>query len=113
MFDCQKCGACCLVDAEHATNSTADQLLYVNLTDEDLHRMPTGLRRRYAAPEAMRYAMKVKGHEDGFACAAFEGRVGGACSCCIYDDRPTVCREFNPGNEACLGARQAHGLPIE
>jgi Fe-S-cluster containining protein len=44
-------------------------------------------------------------------CAALYGRVGEKASCGIYEWRPSPCREFEEGSDACLRARQRHGLP--
>jgi len=47
----------------------------------------------------------------GDRCAALMGEVGVATSCAIYDVRPEVCRECQPGDEACQMARRHFGLP--
>jgi Fe-S-cluster containining protein len=50
-------------------------------------------------------------------CVALEGTVGNAVRCSIYEQRPSVCREFNVSwddegyNEKCDKARRAFGLP--
>ena len=53
-------------------------------------------------------------------CVALAGTVGAAVRCEIYENRPSVCREFNAsgedgvGNEKCDRARLAFGLaPLE
>jgi hypothetical protein len=43
-------------------------------------------------------------------CAALIGRVGQQTSCAIYPWRPSPCREFEAGSDACQRARQRHGL---
>ncbi|MFM7255945.1 MAG: YkgJ family cysteine cluster protein [Betaproteobacteria bacterium] len=44
-------------------------------------------------------------------CAAFYGRAGEKASCGICEWRPSPCREFEGGSDACLRARLRHGLP--
>ena len=44
-------------------------------------------------------------------CAALTGKVGEKAACGIYEWRPSPCREFAAGSEACERARTRHGLP--
>ncbi|MEY4760579.1 MAG: hypothetical protein RLZZ200_435 [Pseudomonadota bacterium] len=44
-------------------------------------------------------------------CAALTGDVGSRVSCSIYAQRPSPCREVQPGDERCEKARLRHGLP--
>ena len=44
-------------------------------------------------------------------CAALTGKVGSQAACGIYEWRPSPCREFAAGSEACERARLRHGLP--
>lgn len=44
-------------------------------------------------------------------CAALCGEVGRQASCGIYEWRPSPCREFAAGSEACHRVRLRHGLP--
>jgi Fe-S-cluster containining protein len=44
-------------------------------------------------------------------CAALSGRIGEKIGCGIYEWRPSPCREFEEGSEACTRARARHGLP--
>ncbi|TXG79078.1 MAG: YkgJ family cysteine cluster protein [Thermomicrobiales bacterium] len=47
-------------------------------------------------------------------CVALSGSVGSGVQCGIYEQRPSPCREFEAGSEACLRARRLHRLgPIE
>lgn len=48
---------------------------------------------------------------NGARCSALAGTVGVATTCAVYADRPDVCRECQPGDDACGIARKAHGLP--
>ncbi len=44
-------------------------------------------------------------------CAALTGTVGEQVACGIYEWRPSPCREFEEGSEACQRARSKLGLP--
>lgn len=44
-------------------------------------------------------------------CVALTGQVGAEVGCSIYAARPSPCREFTEGSDACARARQHHGLP--
>ncbi|EGI77845.1 hypothetical protein HGR_03999 [Hylemonella gracilis ATCC 19624] len=44
-------------------------------------------------------------------CAALTGKLGTQVACGIYEWRPSPCREFEEGSEACNRARSRHGLP--
>ena len=43
----------------------------------------------------------VDGH-----CIALEGELGKDVTCTIYPDRPSTCRVFEAGSEACLRLRE-------
>jgi hypothetical protein len=43
-------------------------------------------------------------------CAALTGTIGEQVSCAIYEWRPSPCREFEAGSDACRRARARHGL---
>lgn len=43
-------------------------------------------------------------------CAALQGTVGQDLSCRIYPQRPSPCREVQPGDAQCSRARAIHGL---
>ncbi len=44
-------------------------------------------------------------------CAALTGQVGEKAACGIYEWRPSPCREFQAGSQACATARARHGMP--
>jgi hypothetical protein len=108
--DCRACGACCLSDALLDRG-------YVRLFDGEIAR----LRRRGLPVLAVGRTFR-RGRErtaalgtvvDGTGArryAALKGEVGRRCSCRVYDERPRVCREFEPGTPECLGARRRAGL---
>ena len=43
-------------------------------------------------------------------CNALQGRIGIAVACSSYAQRPSPCREVQPGDEKCNTARARHGL---
>lgn len=94
LFDCQSCGACCSYSAEWPRFSTED--------DEQLDRIP----QKYVA--ANQSGMRC----EGVRCSALSGEVGKHTACGIYELRPDVCHACMPGDDDCLMARRAHGLPI-
>jgi Fe-S-cluster containining protein len=69
-------------------------------TDADIERIPGEFMN--SAQSGMRC--------EGGRCSALSGKVGEATSCRIYAIRPDVCRECEPGDEACRIARAAFRL---
>ena len=103
--DCRTCGACC-VDVTSCYMGA-----YAVLTERDAKRLSAHYLRHNVVDLGTKYKysdlyLLEREHPDGFACCAFRGRVGGPCYCRIYSDRPTICREFKPGSDRCLAARQ-------
>jgi Fe-S-cluster containining protein len=43
-------------------------------------------------------------------CHALAGEIGAQVSCVVYPQRPSPCRELQPGDEKCNQARARHGL---
>lgn len=93
VYDCQTCGACCDYSALWPRFSTE--------SDAELAAIPAEF---IACDEA---GMRCTGNR----CAALDGRVGERVVCTIYVVRPHVCRACQPGDDACLMARERHGLP--
>jgi Fe-S-cluster containining protein len=109
--DCRNCGACCV--------GPEDFGIHADLLSEDIDRLTLHYRRTHVVHSHQWYsrrfdrtmytdrpALASKPHADGFACVAFTGRVGGPCRCKIYERRPYICRDFEPGSPECLGARK-------
>lgn len=93
-FSCQECGACCAY--------AADWPRFTLEEDADIARIPPALVADNGS--GMRWT--------GARCAALSGEVGKATSCGIYADRPIVCHDCVAGDEACLMARERHGLSL-
>ena len=95
---CLTCGACC---ASFRVDFAVQEL------DGCGGRVPAGL----AAPvTAQLHRMRGTDHRTP-RCAALTGKVGEHAACGIYEWRPSPCREFEAGSDACNQARRRHGLP--
>jgi Fe-S-cluster containining protein len=90
--DCQACGACCAY--------SRDWPRFWTESDAEIERIP----RRYRDETSA--AMRC----DGNRCSALEGEIGRSTRCMVYADRPVVCRDCVPGDDACRIARAAVGL---
>ena len=91
-FDCQSCGACCAYSNDWPRFGLED--------DATLARIPP----RFV--DDARGRMRCK---DG-RCSALTGAIGKSVSCAVYTARPDVCRDCQPGDDACLLARARYGL---
>lgn len=98
MSACTSCGACC-------SWCRVDFSTYE--LDEAGGSVPSGL-----AVEVNGTTARMRGTDHWPPrCAALSGTVGIQVGCGIYEWRPSPCREFEEGSEACDRARQRHGLP--
>jgi Fe-S-cluster containining protein len=94
---CQQCGACC---ASFRVDFSVHEL------DESGGHVPSGL-----AVEVNDHLCRMRGTDHvPSRCAALTGQLGQQVACGIYEWRPSPCREFAQGSDACLRARQRHGL---
>ena len=90
---CQQCGACCAMyrvsfywaEAADFAESLVEQISPVRACMRGTNQ---------AAPR----------------CNALTGHVGESVSCSIYAQRPSPCREVEPGDDKCVRARARHGL---
>lgn len=97
---CTRCGACC---ASFRVDFSVHERLSVGGT------VPDGL----AIPlNASLCRLRGTDHTPP-RCAALTGQVGDQVACAIYEWRPSPCREFEAGSEACARARRRHGLYAE
>lgn len=95
---CLTCGACC-------ASFRVDFSVY----ESEIHggRVPASL-----ADEINDAICRMRGTDYARPrCAALTGTVGEKAACGIYEWRPSPCREFATGSEACNRVRQRHGLP--
>lgn len=95
---CTQCGACC-------ASFRVDFSIYE--VDDAGGPVPKGL-----TSEVNGSTCRMRGTDHHpVRCAALVGAVGSpAVSCGIYPWRPSPCREFAEGSDACLRARARHGL---
>lgn len=97
MSVCQSCGACC-------ANFRVDFSVYE--LDEMGGNVPSGL-----TVEVNGSTCRMRGTDHvPIRCAALSGKVGEYVNCGIYEWRPSPCREFSEGSDACHRARARHGL---
>lgn len=101
MTACTRCGACCATFRVDFSNSELD-------TDNGI--VPCGL-----TVEVTERTSRMRGTDHVPArCAALTGKLGQKVGCGIYEWRPSPCREFQEGSDACNLARRRHGLlPID
>ena len=98
MSACQGCGACC-------SNFRVDFSIYE--LDTEGGQVPAGLT---VPVNGNTCRMRGTDHVP-IRCAALTGRVGERVGCGIYEWRPSPCREFEEGSDACDRARARHGMP--
>lgn len=96
MNTCQQCGACC---AHFRVSFYWAEAQHLGLPDE--------------AVSQVNRTMVCMAGTGGWPprCHALVGHVGVAVTCTRYAQRPSPCREMQPGDDKCLRARAAHGLP--
>ncbi len=94
---CLTCGACC---ASFRVDFAVQELEGAG------GRVPAGLA---GAVTAQLCRMRGTDHRTP-RCAALTGTVGERAACAIYEWRPSPCREFEAGSDACAQARRRHGL---
>ncbi len=95
---CLSCGACC-------ASFRVDFAVYE--LDEMGGSVPAGL-----AIEINGSTCRMRGTDHvPIRCAALSGTLGEQVACGIYEWRPSPCREFEAGSDACARARMRHGLP--
>jgi Fe-S-cluster containining protein len=99
-LDCTACGACCVTAGDVAVYPADTTPAYLTRSVRNL----VG----YAPWDADDFRI-MKRRPDG-GCTALTGEVGTACRCRIYERRPEICREFQPGSFGCLVARREAGL---
>lgn len=94
---CLTCGACC---ASFRVDFAVQEL------DEQFGGVPAGL-----AVAVTDHTCRMRGTDHSPPrCAALSGQVGVKAACGIYEWRPSPCREFEAGSDACQQARARHGM---
>ncbi|WP_418320479.1 YkgJ family cysteine cluster protein [Piscinibacter sakaiensis] len=90
---CTTCGACCATYRVSFYWAEAEQL-------------PAALTR----PLGRWYACMSGTQLPRPRCDALHGELGAAAACAVYEQRPSPCRELQPGDDKCQRARLRHGL---
>ena len=90
-FDCLSCGACCAYSESWPTfvGDADSEGIPDELINFDYERMQC-------------YSDR---------CSALVGEIGREAQCSVYENRPLVCREFQPGSEDCIIVRRRFDLP--
>lgn len=96
---CQQCGACCAYFRVSFYWAEAD--------DAPGGMVPVGL----TQPLTPHLRCMQGTSERSPRCTALQGTIGQGVSCGIYAQRPSSCKDVNPGDAKCLKARAAHQLP--
>ena len=99
---CQECGACCVTYLEYGDKAFGSGG-FVRLQKGDLERLPEKYQLKVvkdSEPGVDRLGCKGT-PETGYRCVAFQGQVNKKCSCAAYEGRPTLCRTFERGSQAC------------
>ena len=98
MSECQRCGACC---AAFRVDFACQEL------QSEGGKVPDSL-----ADPLNGAIARLKGTDHRAPrCLALSGQIGQKVGCGIYEWRPSPCREFSEGSEACNRARALKGLP--
>lgn len=119
VFDCRTCGACCSYFAVICLEAFSNEsgLGIELLDDDDFSKLPSAMLAFERMPEGSRLppyvALRTRKVGEWYQCVGLEGRVGEACRCGVYDQRPLTCSEFEVGGLKCLKAREARGLSID
>jgi Fe-S-cluster containining protein len=93
---CRQCGACC---AHFRVSFYWGEAPALGLPATLMHQVTPHL------------ACMVGTDSSPVRCAALAGTVGQDVSCVQYANRPSPCREVQPGDTKCASARAAHDLP--
>jgi Fe-S-cluster containining protein len=93
---CQECGACCAAFRVSFYWAEADQ---------------RGIAREFTEQLTPFYACMAGTNASAPRCHGLRGEVGVHTACGIYEQRPSPCREVQPGGDKCNRARALHGLP--
>jgi uncharacterized protein len=92
---CRQCGACC----------AAFRVSFYWAEAEQQGLPPEAVEQVTAVLACMRGTNQPQPR-----CHALQGDVGRAVICTHYAQRPSPCREVQPGDEKCAQARARHGL---
>lgn len=112
-YDCKACGACCTgweVDVENRDDVPEEMV--ESLPGSHVGFGTNVMRRKPLDPPREAQDPRLKVSYWGGDCIALKGKIGCGVSCTIYERRPQVCRDFQPGTVQCQEARTRAGLPL-
>ena len=92
---CQQCGACC---ASFRVSFYWTEALQSGLAETLIEKVNTHM------------ACMAGTNSRQPRCLALQGEVGKEVRCTAYAQRPSPCREVQPGDEKCTKARARYGL---
>jgi hypothetical protein len=96
-FDCRDCGACC---ASFRVSFYWAEAEAVGLPETLVEQLSPW------------YACMAGTNAASPRCQALQGEVGHCVTCAVYRQRPSPCREVQPGDAQCRKARLACRLPL-
>jgi uncharacterized protein len=96
-LDCTTCGACCAIDSTIITWAHKP----IENSDENLNFLKIN---NYIDSYIHGY-FQMKTSKNCDRCIALEGTLGEKVSCNVYENRPSVCKNFEIGSKLCLDAR--------
>jgi Fe-S-cluster containining protein len=99
MTTCTSCGACC---ASFRVDFSVCEL------DTQQGQVPSGL----TVEVTVNTARMLGTDHVPVRCAALSGKLGLKVNCAIYEWRPSPCRDFEEGSDACAQARRRHAMSI-
>ncbi|QYO67581.1 YkgJ family cysteine cluster protein [Leptolyngbya sp. 7M] len=96
--DCTSCGVCCafalIVPITYSESESVPAYVDILLDDAD---------------EEIVIDRVLPRAENG-RCANLEGELGGPIGCRIYNDRPSLCHDFDAGSDRCHEYRRMYGI---
>ena len=95
LHPCQQCGACC---ASFRVSFYWTEALQSALADALIEQVNGHM------------ACMAGTNDQPPRCRALQGEIGAEVTCTVYAQRPSPCRELQPGDEKCTRARARYGL---
>ena len=96
MNTCVQCGACC---STFRVSFYWAEAVALGLQDSSIEKLSPHL------------ACMAGTNSSQPRCHALSGEVGKHVACSLYEQRPSPCRELQPGEDKCNRARARFGLP--
>lgn len=106
-YDCTACGACCYGRRDYVQVFADDAARLGEARLAELVALPVGEHPASVGrpAEPQRFMKMTQGH-----CTALRSPTDDQFLCAVYEDRPFLCRAFEPGSGSCLDARARRAL---